>query len=97
MGVKDTQNNTNGSFCPTKHVKIPQKEMKQKEKKIKDWLKELKHPIKNKAITNLNTNIKNLEVESLSSALLIAFNWKTSVEGFDYWDEIYENLVKSGV
>lgn len=72
--------------------KIPQKEMKQKEKTIKDWLNTLNNPYKQKALTNLNTNMRNIRVESVSSALLIAFNWRSSLEGFDYWDELFERL-----
>ena len=66
--------------------------MKQKEKKIKDWLNNLNNPYKKQAITNLNTSVRDLKVNSISNALLLAFNWNTSLEGREYWGEVYERL-----
>lgn len=62
------------------------------EKKIKDWYKHLKQPIKNQAITNLNTSCKNIKVNSLSDAIMLGFDWNSSKEGYEYWDNIWESL-----
>ena len=40
-------------------------------KKIKDWYKHLKQPVKNQAITNLNTSCKNIKVNNLSDAIML--------------------------
>ena len=66
--------------------------MKQKEKKIKDWLNCLNNPYKQQAITNLNTSVKEIKVNSISDALAIGFQWEYSKEGFEYWEQVYERL-----
>lgn len=74
------------------NAQIPQKEMKQKEKKIKDWLKCLNNPYKKQAITNLDTNLKEVKVNSICEALAVGFSWEQSKEGLEYWEEVYERL-----
>ena len=73
-------------------TKIPQNKMKQKEKKIKDWLNKLNNPYKQQAITNLNTSVKEIKVNNICDALSLAFSWKHSKEGLEYWNEVYERL-----
>lgn len=65
---------------------------KTQSKKIKDWYKNLKQPIKNQAITNLKLSCKNIKVDNLSDAIMLGFDWKSSKEGFEYWDNVYESL-----
>ena len=72
--------------------KIPQKEMKQKEKTIKDWLNTLKEPYKSKALRQTNEDILNLYCTSLLNSLYQMFDWQSSFEGWEYWNDLTSSL-----
>ena len=55
-----------------------------------EWLKELPDGIREKALAN-QTNT-NQEYECLSDALLAAFVWGTSREGFSFWQKVDTDL-----
>lgn len=60
---------------------------------IKEWLSgEFGEPYQTQALANLKPENENIKVPSLHRALLDAFSWETSPEGFDYWNKIYAVL-----
>lgn len=62
-------------------------------KTIMDWLRELKSPeIREKALEWCDPNSTEVKVPSLYDALISAFEWDKTPEGFDYWRAIANNL-----
>jgi hypothetical protein len=62
-------------------------------KTIREWLNELPEDVRDKAIANTSEELlKFEESEDLRDALLAAFIWMPSNEGFDYWFKIYTLL-----
>ena len=69
---------------------------------VDEYLDQLQEPYKSKAKYNrniyfeLNPNmkqkIKDYECSSLPGALSLAFPWNKSIEGWDYWYNLYINL-----
>ena len=63
-------------------------------KSILEWLNEAKqqgYEWADAAIRNYNSNYAIIkEVETLSSALIKAFSWRKSPEGFPYWNRVFE-------
>lgn len=65
------------------------------EKKISEWLTEIEdHEIRQKAISNfdLSTTEDCLE-DSLSEAMLGAFDWELSPEGVHFWMQFRRKLI----
>ncbi len=57
-------------------------------KTIKQWLETIEDKeIRKKALANMD-----LTADSLEEALSMAFTWKDTPEGEDYWMEVYKNL-----
>ena len=65
-------------------------------KPILEWLEEAKqqgYDWADAAIRNYNSNYAIIkEVETLSAALIKAFSWRKSPEGFPYWTRVFEIL-----
>jgi NTP pyrophosphatase (non-canonical NTP hydrolase) len=57
-------------------------------KTIKEWFLELPEGVKQKALSNLNQEVKDLKVTSLSTALARGFSWSGSPEGLLYWESV---------
>lgn len=78
--------------------------MKKGTKRIKTWIKYFPKDIQEKIISNVEEQRKyeNLEVivHSQSSALINLFTWgetpELKGEGFDYWNDIYDDLKAKG-
>lgn len=66
--------------------------MKTEEKTVKDWLNTLKEPYKTKALNNTFKNEYYIKVQSLNTALLKAFDWEMSLEGYEYWKDLTQSL-----
>ena len=66
-------------------------------KTILQWLEGLPNPYNNQAIwnaTNHAPNALNEKVDSMSDALLWAFEWDETKEGEDYWSKIQAKYEK---
>lgn len=66
-------------------------------KKIVEWLQEMPEEIKSKAIINAQKeDPEALEMLSpnLFFSLLLAFTWSSSLEGTDYWENVFINHKK---
>ena len=62
-------------------------------KKISEWLKELPMPYREMALYNYaNGKIRDVLVNSMSSALSFAFDWRQSPEGHEYWNDVFDRL-----
>ena len=58
-------------------------------KTTRDWLTEIPDPeIREKALRNMDEDSANLEAQSISDALLGAFNWSKSPEGHRFWADL---------
>lgn len=68
---------------------------KPKELPIETWLKMLPEPYRSQALENLKKHgwdNDDQEEESADDALSLAFDWETSLQGYEYWNELYEKL-----
>jgi len=57
-------------------------------KKISEWFEQLPEKIKIRAIKNTPEWNKLTDQPSLKSAISIAFDWGSSPEGWDYWNQV---------
>lgn len=62
-------------------------------KTIQQWLNTLKEPYKTKALNNIADKNKETKTINLSNALLIAFKWSKTTEGYKYWDELHTKTI----
>jgi hypothetical protein len=64
-------------------------------KTTRQWLKDLPEPYRDQALENENKNGNNTneKCDSLPDALIKAFSWPESKEGYIYWDRIHIKLV----
>ena len=60
-------------------------------KTVKDYLEQLKEPYKTKALNNTGALNKNRKVDSMNEALMSAFWWQGSPEGYKYWFDCRDN------
>jgi len=63
------------------------------------WFKKAKkdgHDWADAAIKNIDGADRIIK-ESLSDALICAFSWSSSKEGFGFWDKIYDDLQSKGL
>jgi len=60
-------------------------------KTIAEWFLELPEGVKQKALSNLNQEVKDLKVTSLRTALARGFLWKDAPEGLLYWESVGVN------
>ena len=60
-------------------------------KTIEEWFLELPEGVKQKALSNLNQEVKDLKVTSLRTALARGFSWNDSPEGLLYWESVGVN------
>lgn len=64
-------------------------------KTVKEWLNDLEQPYKRQALNNLLYIKAGLRVSNICSALDFAFDWESSLEGFEYWQDLYLKLEES--
>ena len=62
-------------------------------KTIAEWFLELPEGVKQKALSNLNQEVKDLKVTSLRTALARGFSWNDAPEGLLYWESVGVNSV----
>lgn len=61
-------------------------------KTIREWIEELPEPYRTQAIDNTSESVLTVEEQSLYEAVIGAFNWKESTEGFKYWNDFHDTL-----
>ena len=59
-------------------------------KTIEQHLNELPEPYRTQALKYYEPQTE----QTQSAALIYAFDWRESEEGFHYWDKLYDRLVK---
>lgn len=60
-------------------------------KAVIEWIEEdLPSPYKEQALKNMVS--PRLRYDSLKMALVSAFEWMETPQGFDYWKEVYDGL-----
>ena len=60
-------------------------------KTVKEWLSKLPEPARSHALDNCEIP-ESITADSILEALMIAFVWERTVEGWFYWNDIYEEL-----
>lgn len=65
-------------------------------KNIIEWLQELDEPYRSSAISNTQEGKEVYLVNGLCWAVFDAFNWEDTIEGSDYWDELFTVLYNEG-
>jgi len=60
-------------------------------KTIAEWFLELPEGVKQKALSNLNQEVKDVKVTSLRTALARGFSWNDAPEGLLYWESVGVN------
>jgi hypothetical protein len=65
---------------------------------IEQHLNNLSEPHRTQALNNVISILKDFEQEGItdSEALIRAFDWEDSSQGFDYWEQLYDKLVEEG-
>ena len=63
-------------------------------KTIEEWLRELPIEYRDKALANLRLEKSYLLRRTLSIAILGAFLWSESPEGFDFWRKVYNQILE---
>ena len=60
-------------------------------KRIIEWIEQdLPSPFKEEALKNVES--PNLKYSSLDMALISAFEWMDTPQGFDYWKDVYDGI-----
>jgi hypothetical protein len=63
-------------------------------KKIKDWFWSIEDPeIRYRALVNVSEKDENKIVGSFKEALENGFEWKHSIEGYEYWDKFCDGVL----
>lgn len=66
-------------------------------KSVKQWFEALPEPYKTQALNNTQQHRVTRETTALSGAVMIAFEWGKTTEGFDYWDSLYRKIQKGEI
>lgn len=69
-------------------------------KSIKELLETLEEPYRGQALANQSVfhhNEWNKSRQSKAEAVIIAFDWESSKEKFDYWDDFCDELESKGL
>lgn len=61
-------------------------------KTIKEWLETLEEPYRSQAIKNTEESLLPIERESLDDAIIKAFTWSDTEEGFNHWNALYNSV-----
>lgn len=61
-------------------------------KTIKEWFNDLPEDVREKALKNTNEAVLKQKSINLKMALLGAFTWEFSPEGYEYWKSIHESI-----
>lgn len=61
-------------------------------KTIREWLEELPEPYRSQAFRNTPCINTDLYAPSLKYAIVRAFVWHKSPEGFEYWEKLDDTL-----
>ena len=63
-------------------------------KTIKEWLETIEDPeIRKKALGNMDSDDEDYPRNSLPEAMVSAFLWKDSPEGYKYWKKAYNSIM----
>ena len=64
--------------------------MNEQKKTVREWLNELPEPIRTRAVKNYDESFcEDKYAVSVNSAVNCAFNWDKSIEGNQYWANVY--------
>ena len=63
---------------------------------ISEWIEVMQEPYKTQAKNNFAFE-DGEDYQYISTAVLHAFNWNVTPEGFGYWNSYYETLVNLGL
>lgn len=63
-------------------------------KTVSQWISTFPEPYKSQSLKNANETNLPKKVENASAALYLAFAWKKSPEGYQYWNEFKQTLTK---
>jgi hypothetical protein len=61
-------------------------------KTILEWLQELPEPYRSEAIENVIKAKRTQKRDSLEDALLSAFPWEKTKQGWEYWDNLHTKI-----
>ena len=61
-------------------------------KTIREWLSTLPEQVQERALRNAHNVKLGIGVATASAAVLRAFSWVTTPEGFQYWSEVHVGL-----
>jgi len=61
-------------------------------KTILEWLQELPEPYRSEAIDNVVKAKRTQKRDSLEDALLSAFSWEETKQGWEYWDNLHTKI-----
>lgn len=64
-------------------------------KTIKEWLEELEEPYRSKALINASKHTLKMVAGDLPTALMNAFNFTKSKEGWGYWSKVVSDIFES--
>lgn len=64
-------------------------------KTVKEWLEELPEPQSGLALKNTSKAKLKLPRKSLLEALMSAFNFTASEQGYDYWEQVVDGVVEN--
>lgn len=59
-------------------------------KTVKEWLEELPYGMRQEALKMCNC--PDMQMDSLSSAISVAFYWRDSPSGVSYWSGVHDGL-----
>lgn len=63
-------------------------------KPIKEMLKELPEPARSRAMANCAPLMADRPIGNLPDALIVAFFWEPSPEGYAYWQGVFNDVIK---
>jgi hypothetical protein len=59
-----------------------------------DWFNKLDEPYKSEAIQETDLSLLENKVKTLEGALFGGFRWSESKQGHDYWNRLYNKIIK---
>ena len=66
-------------------------------KTIQEWFNELGEPYRTQAMKNTKKDNLMYDRNSLSQAILGAFYWLKTDEGYVYWMDLYDTILDAGL
>ena len=62
------------------------------QKRIREWFIELPEPYQTQVIDNTDLDVLQTFVSSIDHALIVAFPWAHTQQGYEYWDNFRNTL-----